>query len=196
MPNWCFNNLLLYSNNEDTLENIRKAFCEDRLLDYLVPMPSGLKNQGIDSLSEEEREALEQKNIEQYGSRDWYYWANQNWGTKWDVGAEDSKAYENHDYGVADNIDMNKDEFKYSMKLSFDSAWGPPREAIQKLRDHDVWFILTYYEGGIGFCGILSSNDKDEWDTSEAPEWIREEFGIEPEEDNDDEEKDTESDND
>ena len=98
MPNWCFNNLLLYSNNEDTLENIRKAFCEDKLLDYLLPMPEGLKNQGIDSLSKEEREALEQKNIEQYGSRDWYYWANKNWGTKWDVGAEDSKAYENHNY--------------------------------------------------------------------------------------------------
>ena len=177
MPNWCFNNLLLYSNNEDTLENIRKAFCEGKLLDYLLPMPEGLKNQEIASLSEKEKERLEQHNIALYGNIDWYYWTNQNWGTKWDVGADDSKAYENNDYGVADNIDMNKDEFKYSMKLSFDSAWGPPREAIEKLRDHDVWFILTYYEGGIGFCGILSSNDEDEWDTSEAPEWIREEFG-------------------
>lgn len=179
MPNWCFNNLVLYSNNKDTLENIRKAFCENRLLDYLVPMPEGLKNQEIDSLSAEERETLEQKNIEQYGSRDWYYWTNKNWGTKWDVGADDSHAYENNDYGVAENIDMNKDEFKYSLKLSFDSAWGPPREAIEKIRDHDVWFILTYYEGAIGFCGILSSDDQDEWDTSEAPEWIKEEFGAE-----------------
>ena len=183
MPNWCFNDLLLYSNNEDTLENIRKEFCENKLLDYLLPMPEGLKNQEIASLSEKEKERLEQHNIALYGSIDWYYWTNKNWGTKWDVGADDPKAYENNDYGVADNIDMNKDEFKYSMKLSFDSAWGPPREAIEKLRDHDVWFILTYYEGGIGFCGILSSNDEDEWDTSEAPEWIREEFGMESEED-------------
>jgi hypothetical protein len=193
MPNWCSNNLLLYSNNEDTLENIRKAFCEDKLLDYLIPMPEGLKNQEIASLSEKEKEKLEQHNLALYGSIDWYYWTNKNWGTKWDVGADDPKAYENNDYGVADNIDMNKDEFKYSMKLSFDSAWGPPREAIEKLRDHDVWFILTYYEAGIGFCGILSSNDEDEWDTSEAPEWMQEEFGIEPEEDDD--ENDKESDN-
>ena len=193
MPNWCSNNLLLYSNNIDTLENIRKAFCEDKLLDYLLPMPEGLKNQEIALLSEEEKEKLEQHNLALYGSIDWYYWTNKNWGTKWDVGADDPKAYEKNDYGVAENIDMNKDEFKYSMKLSFDSAWGPPCEAIRKLHDHDVWFILTYYEAAMGFCGILSSNDEDEWDTSEAPEWMQEEFGIEPEEDDD--ENDKESDN-
>lgn len=47
MPNWCFNNLVLYSNNKDTLESIRKVFCEDKLLDYLVPMPEGLKTKKL-----------------------------------------------------------------------------------------------------------------------------------------------------
>jgi hypothetical protein len=180
MPNWCYNNLSVYSDNKEKLEEVRKAFCEDKLLDYLVPMPEELKNQGFDSLSEKEQERLEQHNIALYGSRDWFYWTNRNWGTKWDVGAEDSKALESNDYAVLENIDISKD-FKYFLKLSFDSAWGPPREAIQKLHDHDAEFVLTYYEGGIGFCGILSSNDEDEWDTSEAPEWMQEEFGIEPE---------------
>jgi hypothetical protein len=63
MPNWCYNNLSVYSDNKEKLEEVRKAFCEDRLLDYLVPMPEDLKNQGFDSLSEKEQERLEQHNI-------------------------------------------------------------------------------------------------------------------------------------
>ena len=196
MPNWCANNLELHSNNLEKLEEIRKAFCEDKLLQYLVPMPEELKNQNIDSLPTEEGKKLGQENITKYGSQDWYYWAFKNWGTKWDVGAEDTHAYENDDYSVEKNTDINND-FKYSLSLVFDSAWSPPRDAIKTLTNHDVEFKLTYYEGGVGFCGFVSNNDEDDWDLSsgevtEAPEWIREEFGIDEHQSQlDDDEEDT-----
>ena len=182
MPNWCANNLELHSNNLEKLEEIRKAFCEDKLLQYLVPMPEGLKGQDIDSLPTEEGKKLGQENIAKYGSQDWYYWAFKNWGTKSDVGAEDTDAYENNDYSVEENTDINND-FKYSLKLVFDSAWSPPRGAINTLTNHDIKFKLTYYEGGVGFCGFMSNDDEDDWDLSsgevtEAPKWIRDEFGI------------------
>ena len=182
MPNWCSNNLELHSNNLEKLEEIREAFCKNELLHYLVPMPEELKNQNIDSLPKEEGKKLEKENIDKYGSPDWYYWAFKNWGTKWDVGGEDSDAYIDDNSSVEENTDV-KNDFKYSLSLGFDSAWSPPREAIRTLANHDVEFKLTYYEGGVGFCGFVSNNDEDDWDLSsgeetEAPEWIREEFGI------------------
>ena len=88
MPNWCSNNLELHSENKSKLQQIRSVFVEQNLLNYLVPMPEGLTNQNIDSLPKEEREKLEEKNMELYGSKDWWYWAFKNWGTKWDVGPE------------------------------------------------------------------------------------------------------------
>ena len=174
MPNWCSNNLELHSENKSKLEELRNEFVNQRLLNYLIPMPEELKKQDTDSLPKEERAKLEKENTTKYGSKDWWYWACKNWGTKWDVGPEGRDE---------SSFPITKDGTKYSMSVEFDSAWSPPRNAINTLTNHAVDFKLTYYEGAVGFCGFISNNDGDDWDLSsgnatEAPQWIRDEFGI------------------
>ncbi len=70
----------------------------------------------------------------------WYDWNINNWGTKWDVDAQVTS----RDNGF--------------VTYSFDSAWSPPVEAIEKFASKfsDVTFTLKYCEGGGDFGGVFS----------------------------------------
>ena len=70
--------------------------------------------------------------------KDWYDWRVGNWGTKWDVGGEDA-FYSDNPEGLV---------------LSFDSAWSPPVDFYQFLKDeHGFDIRASYWEPGMAFCG-------------------------------------------
>jgi hypothetical protein len=69
----------------------------------------------------------------------WYEWNCANWGVKWDIS----------------DVDLSSEEG--SLEMSFDTAWGPPDEICQALRERypeaDVtWF---YDEPGCQIAGYL-----------------------------------------
>lgn len=106
----------------------------------------------------------------------WYDWCITNWGTKWDI----SQPF------VSDDTEED------SIVFSFDTAWGPPREAFRDWAERDgrVSYRLSYIETGMGFVGWESYDgdclDEDYADLEQDPEgyWemAAEEFGIEPDE--------------
>lgn len=75
---------------------------------------------------------------EKYGCKDWYDWACEHWGTKWDA---------------CDAEITDKDD-KYSIR--FDTAWCSPSLWIEELTKRGINFNL-YYEGEEGWRGMLVS---------------------------------------
>jgi hypothetical protein len=78
-------------------------------------------------------------NLETYGAKNWYEWCIKNWGTKWDVEGAGGRNGDDH------------------ASYTFDSAWGPPREAFIEISKNfpGLTFDLEYYEPGMCFCGRL-----------------------------------------
>ena len=76
-----------------------------------------------------------------YGSDNWYDWANEHWGTKWDV--EDSDITDDHEDGI--------------VTYSFETAWGPPEPIFNMLSGKypDVHISWFYDEPGMEFSGYL-----------------------------------------
>jgi hypothetical protein len=114
MPNWCENRLAISGDVADVKTFIKKGLDENGNwnLDNYYPMPKELHDNG------------------------WYYWRIANWGTKWDVDAQD----------------VNEDDDV----IYFLSAWSPPCEWLDKVATDNphLSFRLTYVEGGIFFAGI------------------------------------------
>ena len=109
---------------------------------------------------------------------DWEYGtAVETWGTKWDISSEGLEYTDNGD-GTAEITGW------------FDSAWGPPVDAFQKLADDwDSCYIeLLYEEGGMPFVGCWDSEGGDDYYeygefTSEnikdnIPEYLVEHFAL------------------
>lgn len=73
----------------------------------------------------------------------WYKWRIKNWGTKWDV--------------YPDSISRDGDE--YADEISFDTAWAPPLEWLQKVSKifPKLTFILSYDEPGMQFKGVAKA---------------------------------------
>ncbi len=75
---------------------------------------------------------------EKYGCKDWYDWACEHWGTKWD----------------ACDAEISDDGDKYSIR--FDTAWCSPSLWIEELTKRGIDFNL-YYEGEEGWRSMLVS---------------------------------------
>ena len=71
----------------------------------------------------------------------WYNWNISNWGTKWDING-------------SVEIDDYDDE---QIEINFSTAWGPPIEVCEKLRDMfpEVGFSWFYDEPGMETAGYL-----------------------------------------
>ena len=81
-------------------------------MDWMVPMPKELR--------ETQADGTERKDfIKKYGHSDWYGWANENWGTKWDISSE---FY---------SVDRQYHNRVSTIRFGFDSAWAPPLTASQ-----------------------------------------------------------------
>ena len=170
MPNWVYNSLTIEGSEEliaDVKRMLNRPFVQKHdswnqttgkmeLSDTLYPNPvfafHNIYNHTQDGISEEEylkqpdhkqplAEALEFK------GNHWYDWNVRNWGTKWDVAVSHDEKYPDTEITI---------DSKDTLAYRFNTAWGPPVEAIVKLSTQypDLDFELSYEEE-TGWGGLL-----------------------------------------
>ena len=147
MPNWCNNHITITGPNKiiDRIEKIAKEEDnKDGLLQFMYPMPAELRDTTADGT---EDKAM----IEKTGYSDWYSWAVDNWGTKWEV----------CEFFGVDRQHLNDSLDESTISLSFDSAWSPPIGAYEQflVDNENCSLVARYYEGGCDFMGIWDNGD-------------------------------------
>jgi hypothetical protein len=171
MPNWCNNILRIGHENHEMLDRFEKAFLRGETCHGFIPMPDELRN----STSPNDKENSE-ANIKKYGYADWYAFAVDQWGTKWDFGSE-------HD--LIDGGFLNGCP---ALEFAFDTAWSPPIPLYEKLVELGYTVQAYYLESGMCFCGSYSDGEQNyhEYDSSDektlkstVPASIYEVFGME-----------------
>ena len=170
MPNYCNNHLVIESNDTQGLTIIKELdlFClkvQDNskevnntgLLNYFKRMPFALEGTVKGSHPPKWQTDNNQWLKDCYGYDNWYDWAVNNWGTKWDV----------HDISyveVTDDLDIGGNP---RIELEFETAWAPPIEALRYwIKNLPVFCnlkcYLSYTEPGMDYCGVyVAHNDKD-----------------------------------
>ena len=153
MPNWC-NNSITITGPKDTIADLwkRAKTAQDGdfgLLQAMVPMPEALR--GTTSPTPQEGQANykgEQPMID--GATNWYDWAVNNWGTKWDV-SDEGLEFEDTEDGYA------------TISGWFDSAWAPPVQAYNTYleQNREVSLVSFYEEGGMDFAGHYEDGNDD-----------------------------------
>lgn len=149
MPNWCNNYLELEHEDPAMIERAHKAFAEGKLLEEFCPVPASLHIVAGSVGDPDEQKKLEEataQNIEVHGYGNWYDYCVNEWGTKWDVGGDDGMA----------TVDGPN-----NISMSFDSAWAPPINAMEKFQDLGFKVKLVYWESGMCFAGIFDENGDD-----------------------------------
>jgi len=120
MPNWCMNKLTVSHANPDMVDRFENAYNLGKACNEFLPLPEG---------------------------EDWYNWQINNWGTKWDIGADIGTEKEER-YGLkATRVDNE-------VSCSFDSAWSPPIGLYGALFTLGYDVRASYWEPGMAFCGI------------------------------------------
>lgn len=145
MPNWCNNSVELYHEDPAMIERARTAFNDGRLLDEFIPVPKDLQIvAGSVGDPDEQKKLLEDtaRNLATYGYGNWYDFCVNEWGTKWDIGADGNPAQ----------------DIPGGLMLGFDSAWSPPIGAYEKLVELGFSIRAMYYEPGMAFAGIWEDN--------------------------------------
>jgi hypothetical protein len=174
MPNWCSNRVSIEHDDHRMIRRVALAFKNHNLLNEFIPIPDELK-EGADPLAELTNPAftdIERGRRIRYGYADWYDFAVAEWGTKWDVGGDDSC------------ITVSEDE--HNAYLYFDSAWSPPVAAYEKLETLGFKIYALYYEPGEGFAGIWENGSDEYYDIpasskeclEQLPEELNSEFAI------------------
>jgi hypothetical protein len=176
MPNWCNNTLELQHEDPAMIERARKAFAEGKLLEEFCPVPASLHIVAGRVGDGDEQKKLEEdtaKNLEVHGYGNWYDYCVNEWGTKWDVGGDD--------------YNEPQQETPNDITMSFDSAWAPPIQAMDKFEALGFSVRLYYYEPGMGFAGIYEDGHDDYYEygglnaeqiAEELPEALDEMFNI------------------
>lgn len=132
MSNWCENKLIVVGNEEDLIEFKEQAKSHeegvetDIMMNNFVPMPKELVN-----------------TVSPWEHPNWYEWALNNWGCKWDLDAKLTKETGN------------------SLTYKFVSPWNPPIEWLLNIAPMFPYllFQLSYKEGGMCFQGTTSVQD-------------------------------------
>jgi hypothetical protein len=150
MPNWCNNTVEISHEDPAMMERVKTAFNAGALLEEFIPVPKDLHivagSVGAKgSPEQDELELKEELNRITHGYATWYDFCVNEWGTKWDVGAD---GYPAQDNGVG-------------LILTFDSAWAPPCAAYEKLIEMGFNIRAFYYESGMAFAGIWDNGSDD-----------------------------------
>ena len=163
MPNWCNNNIELAHEDPAMIERAAAAFRDGKFLNEFIPLPKELED--TTAPARESDEAL----VAKYGASDWYTWCIQNWGTKWDISP------------YACDVENGQ------LVGSFDSPWGPPTAAYEKLEEMGFSVRAYYSEPGMGFAGVYEDGFDDYYEFSGMsadevedmlPEALNEMYGI------------------
>lgn len=124
MPNWCLNKLTVSHTDKAAMDRFVAVYNKGTLCNEFLPVPEGYFDDG-----------------------QWYDWCVSNWGTKWDVGADEGTEKEER-YGLKATVVGNE------ASCSFDSAWAPPVGLYKKLDELGYKVHASYFEPGMCFCGI------------------------------------------
>jgi len=167
VPNWCENNLTVKGKKSDLEKFEKKARNKEEVfsLNNFIPMPEELNRTSSPTsivsakeykefLKKQESEQKDKKSfihyvitkkmskdfIEKYGYDNWYDWRICNWGIKWDVSA------------------TSKGKNKNKLTYYFDSPWGPPIIAMEKISKlfPALYFTFSYDEPGMNYKGSFS----------------------------------------
>jgi len=155
MPNWCNNYLELTHDDPEMITRAKKAYVDGRLLDEFCPVPKSLHIVAGSVGDPDEQKKLEEdtaRNLEVHGYGNWYDYCVNEWGTKWDVGGDDG---------------MITEDGPNALRMSFDSAWAPPVNAMQKFMDQGFRVKLIYWESGMCFAGLFDENGDDYYELSD-----------------------------
>jgi hypothetical protein len=153
MPNWCNNSVEITHKDPAMIERVRKGFNGEGLFAELIPCPKELSDTVSGFMGEDKREAHEAQqkaNLEKYGYANWYDYCVNEWGTKWDVGADGNPAM----------------DIPGGLMLGFESAWSPPIGAYEKLTEMGFHIKAKYYEPGMAFAGIWEDGNDEFYDYS------------------------------
>ncbi len=153
MPNWCNNSVEIRHDDPKMIERVRAAFNGEGLLQEFIPVPDDLRNTVSGFMGEDKRaahEAQQAANLEKYGYNDWYSFCVNEWGTKWDIGADGNPAQ----------------DIPGGLMLGFDSAWSPPIAAYEKLVEMGFSIRAMYYEPGMAYAGIWEDGNDDYYEYS------------------------------
>ena len=148
MPNWCNNSVEIYHEDPAMIERVREAFNKGALLAEFIPIPEDLQIvAGSVGDPDEQKKLLEDtaRNLAVHGYGNWYDFCVNEWGTKWDIGADGNPAQ----------------DFPGGLSLGFESAWAPPTAAYEKLTEQGFRIRAMYYEPGMGFAGVWDNGDDD-----------------------------------
>lgn len=163
MPNWCMNRLIVKHQDPKKLEEFVEAWNSGGLLGKLIPCPKELRDTMSGSHSDPYQKQLHEFQMElnkrYFGYKDWYDWCIANWGTKWDIGRNESDA-------PAEIVDGR-------VVVGFDSAWSPPRAAYETLIDRGFVIDAHYYEPGMGFCGRYDEDGDFYLEIRGDSKWVR-----------------------
>ena len=150
MPNWCYNRIEVYG-DEDTVDQVKEI--HDIFENYSDPFNRILPIPDFKNIPNDKGELPK---LEQHLNKDgsvffetynfpdgtnddrWYMWCVNNWGTKWDAGDVD--------------IEYQDSEI---LELEFDTAWSPPEGIMEKLREKypELSFSCFYDEPGMESAG-------------------------------------------
>ena len=151
MPNWCYNRVSVYSENTKDMDELFDIFNNENPFNALIPSPVWSETPNEDG---ELPVKIEHKNSKgevlfvtmefpksKRNDDRWYDWNISNWGTKWDIN------------GSVD-IDVEDED---QIEINFNTAWGPPIEVCNKLRDMfpELGFSWFYDEPGMETAGYL-----------------------------------------
>ena len=170
MPNWCENEMTISHADKAMIHKAKLFWNSGRFLSGLIPIPEELATTVHGFLGGDEQKELEKKqksNLEKYGYANWYDYAVNEWGTKWDFGLD------------GDGCQEIYEEDENSFSVAFNSAWSPPIGAYEKLEDMGFKIHAIYFEGGMGFAGeYVDGEDRyyDNWKS--ATDEIKIKFGI------------------
>jgi hypothetical protein len=154
MPNWCNNSVEIYHRDPAMIERVRTAFNGEGLLGEFIPVPEDLKivaGRTGDPAENAKIIATEELNRIKHGYSNWYDFCVNEWGTKWEIGADGNPAQ-----------DIPGDEFTGpGLMFGFDSAWAPPCAAYEKLLEMGFYIRAMYYEPGMAFAGVWDNGNDD-----------------------------------
>jgi hypothetical protein len=148
MPNWCNNSVEIYHEDPAMIERVRKAFNDGALLNEFIPVPESLRivaGSVGDPVEQKKLEEDTERNRQVHGYGNWYDFCVNEWGTKWDIGADGNPAQ----------------DFPGGLTLGFESAWSPPVAAYEKLTEQGFRIRAMYFEPGMAFAGVWDNGVDD-----------------------------------
>ena len=152
MPNWCSNSVVLFHSDPKMIAKAKKGFKAGKFAYTFCPTPKALQivsGSVNDPVEQNKLDEQQVKNRKKYGYEDWYDFQTNEWGTKWDFGAEN---------GVQ--------EVEGGLQLTFETAWCAPLALYSKLEALGFSVEAMYYECGMSFCGMYAEGEDEFYDLS------------------------------